>query len=40
MKALESLSNIVAVGLNCTPPKYINSLIKRIKSVTNKPIFV
>jgi len=40
IEALESFSNVVAVGVNCTAPKYIDSLVKRINSVTSKPIVV
>ncbi|WP_261306498.1 homocysteine S-methyltransferase [Paenibacillus andongensis] len=31
---------VAAVGVNCTPPEYIPSLISEIRSKTNKPIIV
>lgn len=37
---LNSCTQVAAIGMNCTAPKYINSLIKEIKSVSNKPIVV
>jgi homocysteine S-methyltransferase len=40
VKTLEEYSQIVAVGINCTSPKYIPSLIREAKHVTNKPILV
>ncbi|KAK6164647.1 hypothetical protein DH2020_001511 [Rehmannia glutinosa] len=36
----ESSNKIVAVGINCTPPRFINDLILSIKKVTNKPILI
>jgi homocysteine S-methyltransferase len=30
----------VAIGINCTAPQYIESLIEEIKTVTSKPIIV
>lgn len=38
--ALNEFSNVLAVGLNCTAPKYVESLIKHIKSKTDKPVIV
>lgn len=38
LKEIESNSQIVAVGINCTSPQYIASLIREAKQVTNKPI--
>lgn len=40
VKKLEKYKNIVAVGINCTPPKYINDLILEIKQNSNKEIIV
>ncbi|NCD11306.1 MAG: homocysteine S-methyltransferase [Epsilonproteobacteria bacterium] len=37
---LESQKNIVAIGINCTAPQYIESLIGEIKAVSSKPIIV
>ncbi|GER24857.1 homocysteine S-methyltransferase family protein, partial [Striga asiatica] len=36
----ESSNKIVAVGINCTPPRFIMDLILSIKKVTNKPILI
>ncbi|KAH6772790.1 homocysteine methyltransferase 2 [Perilla frutescens var. hirtella] len=36
----ESSNKIVAVGINCTPPRYIRDLILSIKKVTAKPILI
>lgn len=38
--SLEPYSQIVAVGINCTPPKYIPTLIKSARAKTSKPIIV
>jgi homocysteine S-methyltransferase len=40
VKALEEYSQIVAIGINCTSPKYIPSLIREAKQVTHKPVLV
>ena len=40
VKTLEEYSQIVAIGINCTSPKYIPALIHEAKKVTNKPILV
>lgn len=32
--------NIIAIGVNCTSPVYIESLIQEIKGVTDKPVLV
>lgn len=40
MKYLENQNHIDAIGINCTAPQYISSLIEKIKSVSNKPIVV
>ncbi|CAI9107785.1 OLC1v1007227C1 [Oldenlandia corymbosa var. corymbosa] len=36
----ESCKKIVAVGINCTPPRFIHDLILSIKKVTTKPILI
>ncbi|KAI3449669.1 hypothetical protein Pfo_006334 [Paulownia fortunei] len=36
----ESSNKIVAVGINCTPPRFIRDLILSIKKVTAKPILI
>ena len=38
VKLLENHSQITAIGINCTSPRYISSLIRSAKKVTNKPI--
>jgi homocysteine S-methyltransferase len=37
---LDSHEQVAAVGINCTAPEYIESLIERIRDETNKPIIV
>jgi len=37
---LDSQKQIVAIGINCTAPQYIESLIEEIKAVSSKPIIV
>ncbi len=37
---LSDFPQILAVGINCTPPRYIHSLIQQITHVTDKPIVV
>ncbi len=37
---LDQHEQVAAVGINCTPPPYIPSLIKEIRSQTHKPIVV
>lgn len=37
---LDKYEQIAAIGINCTPPQHIESLIEEIRSVTNKPIIV
>ncbi|MDD3225832.1 MAG: homocysteine S-methyltransferase, partial [Clostridium sp.] len=39
-KYLDSFNEVAAVGVNCTAPKYINSLISEFKNNTQKPIVV
>ena len=36
----EGIHNIVAIGVNCTPPEYIQTLIKRIKASVSLPVIV
>ena len=40
VKLLEDDSQIVAIGINCTSPRYIPSLIREAKKTTNKPVLV
>lgn len=35
-----SCKNVVAVGINCTPPRFIHDLILSIQKVTDKPILI
>jgi homocysteine S-methyltransferase len=37
---LDSVAQVVAVGINCTPPSLIPSLIREVRSATQKPIVV
>lgn len=37
---LENQKQIIAIGINCTAPRYIESLIEEIKAVSTKPIIV
>ena len=37
---LQTQKQIVAIGINCTAPQYIESLIDEIKAVSDKPIMV
>ncbi|KAF3455647.1 hypothetical protein FNV43_RR00286 [Rhamnella rubrinervis] len=36
----DSCRQVVAVGINCTPPRFIHSLISSIRKVTSKPIVI
>ncbi|KAL6978556.1 sulfide-quinone oxidoreductase [Sarracenia purpurea var. burkii] len=36
----EACKKVIAVGINCTPPRFIHNLILSIKKVTTKPILV
>ncbi|CAL9187527.1 unnamed protein product [Musa hybrid cultivar] len=36
----DSCKKVVAVGINCTPPRFIHGLILSIKMVTKKPILI
>lgn len=37
---LESVPQVVALGVNCTQPKFVERLIHEIRSATAKPVFV
>lgn len=39
-KYLDSFDQVAAIGLNCTAPQYVESLITEIKNNSNKPIIV
>lgn len=39
-KLLDNYEQVAAIGLNCTAPKYVSSLINEIKNNTKKPIVV
>ena len=39
-KFLDSCEQVAAIGLNCTAPEYVQSLIKEIKTNSNKPIVI
>ncbi|MCL7036719.1 hypothetical protein MKW94_007337 [Papaver nudicaule] len=36
----DSCEKVLAVGINCTPPRFIHGLILSIQKVTNKPILI
>ncbi|KAG0464284.1 hypothetical protein HPP92_020353 [Vanilla planifolia] len=36
----DACKNVVAIGINCTPPRYIHNLILSIIKVTDKPILI
>ncbi|PWA76939.1 homocysteine methyltransferase 2 [Artemisia annua] len=36
----DSCQKVVAVGINCTPPRFISGLIQSIKKVTTKPVLI
>lgn len=40
VKQLEDHPQVAAIGINCTSPKYISSLIREAKQATEKPILV
>jgi homocysteine S-methyltransferase len=40
VRQLEEYPQIAAIGINCTSPEYISSLIREAKKETNKPILV
>jgi homocysteine S-methyltransferase len=37
---LDRVEQVVALGINCTPPSYILNLIREVRTVTKKPIVV
>lgn len=37
---LDGIDKVAAIGVNCTPPRFVESLVKRIRAVTKKPIVV
>jgi homocysteine S-methyltransferase len=39
-KLLDASEKVVAIGINCTAPQYIESLIQEIRHVSQKPIIV
>ncbi|MEQ8199147.1 MAG: homocysteine S-methyltransferase [Clostridiaceae bacterium] len=39
-RILDHYEQVAAVGLNCTAPKYVSSLIKEIRKSTKKPVVV
>lgn len=39
-RELEAMPNVVAIGVNCTPPRYITSLVRELRSATARPIVV
>ncbi|OIT06079.1 homocysteine s-methyltransferase 2 [Nicotiana attenuata] len=36
----DSCKQVVGIGINCTPPRYIQGLIQSIRKVTSKPVLV
>jgi homocysteine S-methyltransferase len=40
VRQLENNPQIAAIGINCTSPKFISSLIREAKKVTDKPLLV
>ncbi|PIN04447.1 Homocysteine S-methyltransferase [Handroanthus impetiginosus] len=36
----DSCEQVVGVGINCTPPRYVHELIQSIRTVTTKPIVI
>ncbi len=39
-KQLNAFEQVAAIGINCTAPQYVGSLINKLRSVTDKPIIV
>lgn len=37
---LDAIDKVTAIGVNCTPPRFVESLVRRIRAVTEKPIVV
>lgn len=40
VQEVEAMPSVVAVGINCTAPKHILSLVRTVRTVTDKPIVV
>lgn len=40
VEPLQRLPQVVAIGINCTAPRYISSLVRAVRSVTDKPVVV
>jgi len=40
IRQIESSPQVAAVGVNCTSPRYIPSLIREAKKATDKPVLV
>lgn len=39
-KQLDTFDQVAAIGINCTAPQYVDSLIRQLKEVTAKPVIV
>ncbi len=37
---LDAIDRVAAIGVNCTPPRFVESLVKRIRGATRKPVVV
>ena len=37
---LDAIDQVAAIGVNCTPPRFVESLVKRIRAATRKEIVV
>ncbi len=37
---LDGIDKVAAIGVNCTPPRFVEELVGRIRSATRKPIVV
>ena len=37
---LDKIDQVVAIGINCTPPRHITGLIRAIRAATHKPIII
>ncbi len=35
---LDGVPEVVAIGVNCTPPRFVEDLVRRIRAATRKPI--
>lgn len=40
VRELDDIPNLVAMGINCTAPEHITSLLHRMRTATEKPLFV